>query len=333
MFLDVLLDSVKDPLELIPFLFMTYLAMEALEHSMEGRAERIVARAGKTGPLVGALLGALPQCGFSAMAATLYAGRVVTVGTLVAVILSTSDEMVPVFIAHHEPVGRLLAIIGIKVLVGIVVGFAVDAVLRALHRTGDGKLHIAELCEREHCDCAEVEDEEAVTGDGGAARGVTRAADTGEGAEDHHGHGHGHAHAHHHGSRLAHIAHSALAHTVQVTAFIFLVTFAFGLLIEVIGSDAIGAALAVHPVRGTLLAALIGLIPNCGASVALTELYLDGTLPCGQMIAGLLVSGGVGLLVLFRTNDHLRQNLLITAFIYAVGVVAGLAVGASGILL
>jgi len=345
MFLDVLLDSVKDTLELIPFLFMTYLAMEALEHSMEGRAERIVARAGKTGPLVGALLGALPQCGFSAMAATLYAGRVVTVGTLVAVILSTSDEMVPVFIAHHEPVGRLLAIIGIKVLVGIVVGFAVDAVLRALHRTGDGKLHIAELCEREHCDCDEVDVAGDVTGDGGVTRdvtgdggvtrgGVARAADAGEGvAGDHDHHGHTHSHAHHHGSRLAHIAHSALAHTVQVTAFIFLVTFAFGLLIEVIGSDAIGAALAVHPVRGTLLAALIGLIPNCGASVALTELYLDGTLPCGQMIAGLLVSGGVGLLVLFRTNDHPRQNLLIAAFVYAVGVVAGLAVGASGILL
>ena len=339
MLIDVLLDSVKDTLELIPFLFLTYLAMEALEHGMEGRTERIVARAGKTGPLVGALLGALPQCGFSAMAATLYAGRVVTVGTLVAVILSTSDEMVPVFIAHHEPVGRLLAIIGIKVALGVAVGFAVDAVLRALHRTGDGKVHIAELCEREHCDCDEVD----VTGDGGVTRdvtgdggvtrgGVARAADAGEGVAGDHDH-HGHGHTHHHGSRLAHIAHSALAHTVQVTAFIFLVTFAFGLLIEVIGSDAIGAALAVHPVRGTLLAALIGLIPNCGASVALTELYLDGTLPCGQMIAGLLVSGGVGLLVLFRTNDHLRQNLLITAFIYAVGVVAGLAVGASGILL
>ena len=347
MLIDVLLDSVKDTLELIPFLFLTYLAMEALEHGMEGRTERIVARAGKTGPLVGALLGALPQCGFSAMAATLYAGRVVTVGTLVAVILSTSDEMVPVFIAHHEPVGRLLAIIGIKVALGVAVGFAVDAVLRALHRTGDGKVHIAELCEREHCDCDEVDVTGDVTGDGGVTRdvtgdggvtrgGVARAADAGEGVagdHDHHGHGHTHSHAHHHGSRLAHIAHSALAHTVQVTAFIFLVTFAFGLLIEVIGSDAIGAALAVHPVRGTLLAALIGLIPNCGASVALTELYLDGTLPCGQMIAGLLVSGGVGLLVLFRTNDHPRQNLLIAAFVYAVGVVAGLAVGASGILL
>ena len=339
MLIDVLLDSVKDTLELIPFLFLTYLAMEALEHGMEGRTERIVARAGKTGPLVGALLGALPQCGFSAMAATLYAGRVVTVGTLVAVILSTSDEMVPVFIAHHEPVGRRLASIGIKVALGVAVGFAVDAVLRALHRTGDGKVHIAELCEREHCDCDEVD----VTGDGGVTRdvtgdggvtrgGVARAADAGEGVAGDHDH-HGHGHTHHHGSRLAHIAHSALAHTVQVTAFIFLVTFAFGLLIEVIGSDAIGAALAVHPVRGTLLAALIGLIPNCGASVALTELYLDGTLPCGQMIAGLLVSGGVGLLVLFRTNDHPRQNLLIATFVYAVGVVAGLAVGASGILL
>ena len=309
-FLDVLLDSVKDTLELVPFLILTYLAMEALEHGMEGRTERIVADAGKTGPLVGALLGALPQCGFSAMAATLYAGRVVTAGTLVAVILSTSDEMVPVFIAHQEPIGRLMAIIGLKVAVGVAVGFAVDFALRVMHRTGDGKLHIAELCERDHCACGDEEEEDAH-------------------ADDHH---HGHHHAYH-GGHLRHIAHSALVHTVEVTVFIFLVTLVFGLVIEGIGSDAIGAALAAHPVRGTLLSALVGLIPNCGASVALTELYLDGTLPCGQMISGLLVSGGVGLLVLFRTNADLRQNLIITAFIYAVGVAAGLAVGASGILL
>ena len=314
MFLEVLLDSVKDTLELVPFLFLTYLAMEALEHGMEGRTERIVADAGKTGPLVGALLGALPQCGFSAMAATLYAGRVVTAGTLVAVILSTSDEMVPVFIAHQEPIGRLMAIIGLKVAVGVAVGFAVDFALRVMHRTGDGKLHIAELCERDHCACGDEEEEDART----AA---------------HHHHGHHHTHHAHHGSHLRHIARSALVHTAEVTVFIFLVTLAFGLVIEGIGSDAIGAALAAHPVRGTLLAALVGLIPNCGASVALTELYLDGTLPCGQMISGLLVSGGVGLLVLFRTNADLRQNLIITAFIYAVGVAAGLAVGASGILL
>ncbi len=353
MFLDVLLDSVKDTLELVPFLFLTYLAMEALEHGMEGRTERIVADAGKTGPLVGALLGALPQCGFSAMAATLYAGRVVTAGTLVAVILSTSDEMVPVFIAHQEPVGRLMAIIGFKVVVGIVVGFAVDFALRAMHRAGDGKLHIAELCERDHCACDEEEwddegkwdDKAEKNGDAGVMNGVSgvegRAnghVDAAEGAADahaagHHHHGHHHTHHAHHGSHLRHIARSALVHTAEVTVFIFLVTLAFGLVIEGIGSDAIGAALAAHPVRGTLLAALVGLIPNCGASVALTELYLDGTLPCGQMISGLLVSGGVGLLVLFRTNADLRQNLIITAFIYAVGVAAGLAVGASGILL
>lgn len=410
MFLEVLLDSVKDTLELVPFLYLTYLAMEALEHGMEGRTERIVARAGKTGPLVGSLLGALPQCGFSAMAATLYAGRVVTVGTLVAVILATSDEMIPVFIAHHEPVARLLAIIGLKVAVGIAVGFAVDAVLRALHRAGDGKLHIKELCERDHCECDEEEipemdvpadgegadgavttilidgewrdgaattrpvadgavttrtvaddvvspssaAEDAVTtssaaakfasdsseadgiGEGGAVADGTGEGGSGVGPSADHvagHHEHHHDHHAHHGSKLAHIARSALIHTVQVTGFIFIVTLAFGLLIELVGRDALGAVLAMHPVRGTLLAALIGLIPNCGASVALTELYLAGTLPCGQMIAGLLVSGGVGLLVLFRTNADLRQNLLITAFIYAVGVVVGLIVGASGILL
>ena len=129
MLVDVIADSVLDTLELVPFLFVTYLAMEALEHSTEGRMQGLVARAGHAGPVVGALLGAIPQCGFSAMAATLFSGGVVTAGTLVAVILSTSDEMVPVFLAHQEPVGRLLAIVLLKVVVGIVVGLLLDAVL------------------------------------------------------------------------------------------------------------------------------------------------------------------------------------------------------------
>ena len=291
--------SVLDTLELVPLLFVTYLAMEAIEHSASAHVRAAVERSGKAGPVVGALLGALPQCGFSAMAATLYAGRVVTVGTLVAVVLSTSDEMVPVFLAHQEPLGRLAAIMGVKVVVGVVVGLVVDAVLRARHRDGDGHVHIHELCEREHCHC-----------------------DDGD-----HDHGHGHGHG-----RWA-ILRSALVHTVQVTFFIFVVTFVFGLLIELVGQDALGALLANHPVRATFLAALVGLIPNCGASVAITELYLDGVLSAGPMLAGLLASGGVGLLVLWRTNADVRQNAAITAFVYVVAVVIGLVAGASGILL
>ena len=294
--LHVLEHSVLDTLALVPLLFVTYLAMEAIEHSASAHVRAAVERSGKAGPVVGALLGALPQCGFSAMAATLYAGRVVTVGTLVAVVLSTSDEMVPVFLAHQEPLGRLAAIMGVKIAIGLVVGLVVDALLRLWHRAGDGHLHIHELCKREHCHCD----------------------------DDHDGHEHGHG-------RWA-IVRSALVHTVQVTLFILAVTFVFGLVIEYVGQDALGELLANHPVRATFVAALVGLIPNCGASVAITELYLDGVLSAGPMLAGLLASGGVGLLVLWRTNADARQNAAITAFVYVVAVVAGLLVGASGML-
>lgn len=294
--LHVLEHSVLDTLALVPLLFVTYLVMEAIEHSASAHVRAAVERSGKAGPVVGALLGALPQCGFSAMAATLYAGRVVTVGTLVAVVLSTSDEMVPVFLAHQEPLGRLATIMGVKIAIGLAVGLAVDALLRLWHRAGDGHLHIHELCEREHCHCD----------------------------DDHDGHEHGHG-------RWA-IVRSALVHTVQVTLFILAVTFAFGLVIEYVGQDALGELLANHPVRATFVAALVGLIPNCGASVAITELYLDGVLSAGPMLAGLLASGGVGLLVLWRTNADARQNAAITAFVYVVAVVAGLLVGASGML-
>lgn len=362
--LDVLQDSVWDTLELVPFLFVTYLAMEALEHSAGGASERLIRKAGHAGPLVGGLLGALPQCGFSAMAATLYAGRLVTAGTLVAVILSTSDELIPVFLANQAPLEVLLAILLAKVVIGVAVGFAVDAVLRALHRAGDGHAHIHELCERAHCDCAEVDEDDladeyasvdaeapasehardqkdAALDDGSAVASVGAGACAGacgchtvsEDLSEHAGHMHaGHEHAGHPGShhahsrreRWAHIARSALVHTLQVTFFILLITFAFGLGIQLVGEDAVGAVLSANPVLATLLAGLIGLIPNCGASVAITELFLDGTLGAGPMLAGLLVSGGMGLLVLYRTNDDLRQNVLITVFIYAVGVVFGL---------
>lgn len=312
--IDALIDSLKDTLELVPFLFLTYLAMEALEHGMAGRTEDIIRKADKSGPIVGALLGALPQCGFSAMAGTLYAGGVVTVGTLVAVILSTSDEMIPVFIAHQEPVSRLLSIVGVKVVVGMAVGLVLDAVLRLTHRSGDGHAHIHELCDRAHCHCDDELGESDAAHDAAASSGGVA--------------GHHHPQAHH---AAWGIVRSAAIHTVEVTFFIFLVTLAFGLVFSLVGQNAIGEFLGVHPVRATFLAALIGLIPNCGASVVIAELYLDGSLAAGPMLAGLLVSGGMGLLVLFRTNPDMRKNVTVTLFVYAVGVAVGLLANALGI--
>jgi hypothetical protein len=312
--IDALIDSLKDTLELVPFLFLTYLAMEALEHGMASRTEDIIRKADKSGPIVGALLGALPQCGFSAMAGTLYAGGVVTVGTLVAVILSTSDEMIPVFIAHQEPVSRLLSIVGVKVVVGMAVGLVLDAVLRLTHRSGDGHAHIHELCDRAHCHCDDELGESDAAHDAAASSGGVA--------------GHHHPQAHH---AAWGIVRSAAIHTVEVTFFIFLVTLAFGLVFSLVGQNAIGEFLGVHPVRATFLAALIGLIPNCGASVVIAELYLDGSLAAGPMLAGLLVSGGMGLLVLFRTNPDMRKNVTVTLFVYAVGVAVGLLANALGI--
>ena len=319
---DVLADSVIDTLKLIPFLLVTYLAMEALEHFASNKVKEAVEHAGAAGPVVGALLGALPQCGFSAMAATLFSGRVVTAGTLVAVILSTSDEMIPVFLAHQEPASRMLSIIVIKVVLGIAAGLLLDLVLRLLHRAGDGHTHIHELCEREHCHCEEADelDEEH--------RDRDRHGDH----HDHHEHGHHHDYGHsHHGAWG--IVRSACVHTAQVTAFIFLISLLFGLIIEGLGVDSIRSTLAYHPVRATFIAALVGLIPNCGASVAIAELFLDGTLATGPMLAGLLSSGGVGLLVLWRTNADARQNVYVTLLVYVVAVLAGLAACALGILL
>lgn len=319
---DVLADSVIDTLKLIPFLLVTYLAMEALEHFASNKVKEAVEHAGAAGPVVGALLGALPQCGFSAMAATLFSGRVVTAGTLVAVILSTSDEMIPVFVAHQEPASRMLSIIAIKVVLGIAAGLLLDLVLRLLHRAGDGHTHIHELCEREHCHCEEADELDEEHHD-----------------RDHHGDHHGHhEHGHHQDYGHSHhgawgIVRSACVHTAQVTAFIFLISLLFGLIIEGLGVNSIRSTLAYHPVRATFIAALVGLIPNCGASVAIAELFLDGTLATGPMLAGLLSSGGVGLLVLWRTNADARQNVYVTLLVYVVAVLAGLAACALGILL
>ena len=287
LFLDILQDSVIDTLKLVPFLFVTYWAMEALEHKAGDKSRRAVQNAGHAGPLIGALLGAVPQCGFSAAASTLYAGRVITIGTLLAVFLSTSDEMLPIFIAEQVNPLLIFQIIGLKMLIGLAMGFALDGAMHLRHKIQGTELHIHDLCEQDHCHCDEDES----------------------------------------------VLKSAVHHTLQVTLFIFVITFALAALIALVGEDALGAFIASNPTLSVLAAALVGLIPNCGASVIITELYLDGTLGFGATMAGLLVSAGIGLLVLMRTNRHVKQNLVIIGILFAVGVAWGLLFQATGFML
>ncbi len=337
MILDALLDAILDTAKLIPFLFITYMGMEYLEHKAEKHTTGMLEKAGHFGPLIGAAVGILPQCGFSAAASSLFAGGVISVGTLIAVFLSTSDEMLPIFISEGVHPATMLRILATKAILGLISGFLLDIFMRHGRHTKAPEKHIHDLCVHEHCDCNEEEEEEelhtevAHTHEANADDHAHRHV-----AEEHHSHEHAsvHAHAghhHHHQKGFMGIAMPALHHTIQITGFIFFITLIITLLVEGIGAEAIGHFLSGKPIVGVFLAGVVGLIPNCAASVSITQLYLMGILNAGQMMAGLLVGAGVGLLVLFRTNDHPNENLRITIMLYGLGVFWGLVIEYLGI--
>ena len=366
--------ALEDTLALVPFLFVTYIALEALEHAAGARANAVVRRAGAAGPVAGALLGVVPQCGFSAMAATLYAGRVVTLGTLVAVFLSTSDEMLPMLVAERVDAGLLFRVLGLKVLVALITGVLADLAIRALRKNarvhaflrrtvfsvrrdgmeadvvdqmaegGETAEHICRLCEQDHCGCGH-DHAHAHGGEHGHAHADAHGHEDADGHvvgcdHDHgHGHGHGHGRGHDHGHGHAggrfgiagSIVMSAVSHTVQVSLFIFLVTFALVLVLETAGEDALAAFLSSNRLLAVFASALVGLVPNCSASVVITQLYLEGVLGFAPLMAGLLTSAGVGYLVLFRTNRHPRENAVIVVGLFLVACVWGLVFAALGI--
>lgn len=362
--IDILLDAGKDTLSLVPFLLVTYLALETLEHVAGDRVNGAIKRAGAAGPVVGSLLGMVPQCGFSAMAATLYAGRVVTLGTLVAVFLSTSDEMLPLLLAEQVPVQTMAMLLASKALIALVTGFIVDAAIRGLRRNarahaairrtvlgttanpahvncahddhsggdiidevaeaGVSADHIHELCERDHCGCDDDEDERE--------RDHGHSHDHGHAGEHEHHHGHGYDHGHsHEGAPVLSIICSAISHTVQVSVFIFLVTLVLVAVLETFGESAIEQFLRGNETLAVLGSALVGLIPNCSASVVITQLYLEGALQLAPMLAGTLISAGVGYLVLFRTNRSARENAVFLVMMYVIGAGWGLILSAFGL--
>lgn len=283
MILPVIQDTLADALKLLPFLFVTYLIMEYIEHRTSEKTRLLMKKSGKWGPAFGGLLGMLPQCGFSTAASNLYAGRIITLGTLLAVFLSTSDEMLPVLISEQAPINLILKILAIKVVIGICAGFLTDLLCRR-HRDNDqDEMRIEQICDHQHCHCGE-------------------------------------------GNFFS----SALRHTLQVFLFILVISFLLNLLVDFVGEDKLEVFLTKRAILGPLFAGLIGLIPNCASSVLLTRLYLSGMLGVGSMLAGLLAGSGVGLLVLYKVNDNIRENIRITLLLYFIGVLCGIVIEMTG---
>lgn len=297
--LDVVIDALKDTAELIPFLFVTYVVISLLDLFASDKTTAAIQRAGHAGPLIGGVLGVVPQCGFSAMGASLYADRIVSLGTFVAVILSTSDEMLPLLLAEHVEVGLLARILVTKAVLGVILGFATDLVLRVVL----GRTSLAGVDES---DAGEEQDEDAefdpsaYSCDCGCGEPLTR------------------------GQTAWWVVVNSAYRTFQVVVFIFVVSVLLNALISLVGEDALASFLTGNAVVATLVSGLVGLVPNCAASVVLTQLYIDGVLGFAPMIAGTLVAGGAGYLVLFRMNGNMRENAAIVGIVYALGVCVGL---------
>lgn len=273
--LDSLYDALMDSIKLLPYLFITFIILEFIEHKMSHKNEKILRKNKKYGPILGGILGALPQCGFGAMASNLFSGRVITLGTLIAVFLSTSDEMLPIMISNKTDISVLLGIILFKVVVGISVGVIIDLVFKFQ----DKDEHIHEMCVDEHCSC------------------------------DHHG-----------------IMLSSLIHTLKIGFFILIANVLINIIIFKVGEDNLSNLMTNQNIFTYFVASLVGLIPNCASSVIITELFLSKIITLGTLMSGLLTGSGIGILLLFKTNKNLKENLSILGLIYVIGVFVGLIV-------
>lgn len=282
LFIDSLLDGLKDGAWSLPILFVAYLLMELLERSQRLNEEILRGYSHKAGPLLGGLLGVVPQCGISGAAATLFSTGSVTVGTMLAVFFATSDEMLPIMLSSMADgdirLSSILLIVLGKAALGIALGYLADGILTRYIRS---RKNIHGFCEREHCACDEEEGNVFV---------------------------------------------SALKHTLKIAVMLIAVNVALNFVLGAIGVERLSGSVLNRPVIGEILLALVGLIPNCSVSVVITESYLSGLIGLGGLFAGLLANSGIGLLVLFRTNKNLKENLVITSTLYGLSVVAGLAV-------
>ena len=268
---DIVMDTLIDELKIIPFLFIAFLIIELIEHKLSNKNKELISKTGRFGPLYGSVLGIFPQCGFSVLTTNLYITRIVSLGTLISVYLSTSDEMLPIILSQNVSILLIFKILLIKVFIGMTSGFIIDFILR---KKDSGTIDY-EICHEENCHCKD------------------------------------------------HLLLSVIKHTLHITLFLIVTTFFLNLLVEYTGILDTNNIIANNPFS-ILITSLIGLIPNCGASVMITTLYVKEVISFAALISGLLTGSGVALLVLFRSNKKLSENILILSLVYFIGVIIGM---------
>ena len=266
--------SFLDSIKLLPFLFIAFLIIELIEHKLSNKSKKVISKSGKYGPILGSLLGLIPQCGFSVIATNLYITRIVSLGTLISIYLSTSDEMIPILLSENAPLSQILLILGIKFIIGLIAGFAIDFFYRNSKKEKD----TYEICEHEHCGCNHKEN----------------------------------------------LLKSSAIHTIKTLVFLFIATIMVNVILEYGGEKLLSKLFMKDSLLAPLITSLIGFIPNCASSIIITELYLSGALSLGATISGLLTGSGVAILVLFKGNKNIKENLKIIGLTYTIAVISGI---------
>ena len=311
---DCLLDAFLDCVKELPFLFTAFYLLEVLEHRAARKMNETLAKAGGFGPLAGALLGCVPQCGFSIMASDFYAGGVISLGTLLAVFLSTSDEALVILLSHPEQFPTVIQLLLTKIVIALIAGYLIYAAeLIWLRSKGRKRKRIRDLCETDHCGCEHPKVDPEMADRKGADTESSHSDDPEK----------------RHKRRRSQYSWKAMLrpawhHTREVILFLFLFTLVLNILLEAVGMENVSRVFLANTVFQPALASLIGLIPNCAASVILTELYMEGVISFGSAIAGLCSSAGLGLIVLWRVNRDRRESLRITLLLLALAIVAGI---------
>lgn len=274
--IDIILETIIDALKMMPILYLAYLLMEFLEIKAGEKLNRAVAKVGYAGPAIGSLIGVIPQCGFSGAVAGFYTAKIVTLGTMIAVFLSTSDEMLPILLSSNVEGSVILKILLFKIIGAAIFGFIIDIALRLLNKNRVASSeHIHDFCEQEHCHCHE------------------------------------------------NIFLSALKHTLKVLVLIIIVSFALNCVFEYFGNEFLSDVFGSTPIVSEVIAGVVGLIPNCSVSVLITNLFVEGVITEGAMLSGLMTNAGVGLLVLYRLNKNVKENVFITALLLVSGILLG----------
>lgn len=304
---ETLLDALIDTLKLAPIIVATYILIELVESKFATRVTKSRALFSHAAPALGAAVGIVPQCGFSVVSANLYSARKISLGTLLAVFIATSDEAVPVLLADYTNAYKLLPLLAVKFVLALVVGYAVHFLCPHGFKFGKTAAPATEtpaVSADKPSETAEIP-AETHDRDDNAVHGCHGHNVTGK-------------------SSVKELILHPLLHSLTVLGFIFAVNAVLGLIIYFVGEDRLTEFLSKTEILQPFVATLIGLIPNCAASVVITKLYAMGGLTLGSAVAGLSAGAGIGYAVLFKENKNLKENLLIVAFMYVVCVGAGL---------